>query len=322
VIQVGLIPLLFALVLSVYNRSVVTVNQRADLVSKRLQALTERAKMAINASNNKKKKRRTKSSRHGQHDTDLADLPPVDSPSFSASEMTDITSAPRPQVVVPPPDPAAAAKEAANRVEMATKQAELELPAHWIIDTVYHLKTVIGILFESFQDSCYWWQCVILSRRWLIILIDTLLFINPPAKYMALTIFNFASLMFHMQLQPYRTMTDNRLETVSLTLLTLLSSILTAYPEAATASTYASATAFDTIFLLLILAPSFAGLVLVVLSYCRRRQDTFKRNKHVEAVAEAEAARVWPSIPKPKQPKPVTTTLSIVPTSSTEIVTI
>jgi hypothetical protein len=79
-----------------------------------------------------------------------------------------------------------------------------------------------------------------LLRRVIFTVVDITLVILPSFKYMIFTFIHLLSLVIHIMVQPYATVVYNRIELMTLISLTILSLILTAFPDASTISGYDS----------------------------------------------------------------------------------
>jgi hypothetical protein len=56
----------------------------------------------------------------------------------------------------------------------------------------------LGILFEAFEDSAFWWQSVTLARRALLVGLDAALFRDAVEKFLALALVNLAILILQV----------------------------------------------------------------------------------------------------------------------------
>ena len=85
-------------------------------------------------------------------------------------------------------------------------------------------------LCAMFKDECWWIAPFITARR--LMLTAVVAFAPSESVFMWLTLVNNLLLAFHLQLQPFKREQDNALESVSLLLLSIQTSLLSAIPEA------------------------------------------------------------------------------------------
>jgi len=88
-----------------------------------------------------------------------------------------------------------------------------------------------GTLYENYRFSpnsigTLLWELVVLSRRWLVILIALLLSYNRAQQYTGLALANVVFIAAHMAAEPFIDRRDNLAETLSLTVLTLITTVL------------------------------------------------------------------------------------------------
>jgi hypothetical protein len=82
---------------------------------------------------------------------------------------------------------------------------------------------------KMFRPTFWWYQSVILLRRVVVALIMNIIF-STLDKYLAISLANLAFLLLHTLLHPFTHFLDNVFETVSLSILCILSIVLTRYP--------------------------------------------------------------------------------------------
>ena len=87
-----------------------------------------------------------------------------------------------------------------------------------------------GVLFEPYRSQVYWWQIVVLLRRVVCVVLATYIITNLQWKMLGFSLLHLLTLLVELQLRPFGIAIDNQVEAVSLILLILLSSFLTANP--------------------------------------------------------------------------------------------
>jgi hypothetical protein len=85
-----------------------------------------------------------------------------------------------------------------------------------------------GLLYASYRDDCWYWSCVVLLQR--AVVISLFVFVPSPAAFTWLTAVNLSILTTQLIVQPNRSGRDNRLETVLLFVLCLQTMIAAQYP--------------------------------------------------------------------------------------------
>jgi hypothetical protein len=99
----------------------------------------------------------------------------------------------------------------------------------WLESTKYRSR--YGVVFDAYAPSWYWWQFLILMRRSALVGAAVVFYRDRTAKLSWITFLNILFLITHMLARPYQTDRNNNMETVSLGLLSLLSSVLTTVGE-------------------------------------------------------------------------------------------
>jgi hypothetical protein len=86
-----------------------------------------------------------------------------------------------------------------------------------------------GVFFDPYARHCFWFETISLFRRSTFVAIDVLLFEQQLAKFIVFVGICALLLVFHLWLKPFREWEDNTAESISLTVLLILSSILCGY---------------------------------------------------------------------------------------------
>jgi hypothetical protein len=92
------------------------------------------------------------------------------------------------------------------------------------------LTPILGIVYDVYRRDRYWWEFVVLLRRVALLGITVLLRDDRKTMLSILTVTNIAVLCAHMLASPYHTHYDNRLESMSLMLLAVVTAVLTPIP--------------------------------------------------------------------------------------------
>ena len=119
-----------------------------------------------------------------------------------------------------------------------------------------------GPLFMMYRSSAYYWQVSVLIRRLIFIILSVSLQTQPRTRAMAFNVLNIACTQLQQAVQPFSTVTLNRLETTSHVLLSFISAISAVYPSPYDDSTQ--------IILFLLIVP-FCIFILVCNVYTSRR---------------------------------------------------
>lgn len=115
------------------------------------------------------------------------------------------------------------------------------------------------------------WELLALTRRTLLVVVDVSLFLDVNWKYASFVLLNFLYLMLHALFRPFGRDLENLLETVSLTILVVLSVILTASPPPFPLAAEIAVS-------ILVLAPLLGFVILFVL-VATKKISIGKRNK-------------------------------------------
>jgi hypothetical protein len=91
-----------------------------------------------------------------------------------------------------------------------------------------------GGLFEPYCHRAYYWQAVVLLRRVVLVAIRAAFFQEPVLMFLVFSYANCAVLFAHVWAAPYQRQGNNKVESVALFLLLLLSMFLTGFPPAST----------------------------------------------------------------------------------------
>jgi hypothetical protein len=84
-------------------------------------------------------------------------------------------------------------------------------------------------LYLAYSPRAWFWQALLLIRRAAYVVASVLLVQDPASRFFAFGLLNFASLMAHLGVQPFRSRTLNRAETASYTALVCVSMLLAVY---------------------------------------------------------------------------------------------
>lgn len=90
-----------------------------------------------------------------------------------------------------------------------------------------HFTKIWGNLFQPYKGNAFVWQAVVLVRRTTLVGLSTIA--DSLSRGMALTFINVTFLLAHLLILPYAQDSFNYMETCSLFLLTLLSSVVARY---------------------------------------------------------------------------------------------
>ena len=126
---------------------------------------------------------------------------------------------------------------AARQRRLAASLSENERAEQALQQRVSHAR--YGLLYAAYRSSCWYWSCVLLLER--AVLIFVFVFLPAPASFVWLTALNVGILSTHMMIAPYRRRGDNRLEAVLLTVLALQTAMLSLYPPSRLSSTLLTA---------------------------------------------------------------------------------
>jgi len=88
----------------------------------------------------------------------------------------------------------------------------------------------------TFDTHAWWYQSFVLFRRGSVAVIDTFLVLHTGAKFVTFSLMHVLYLLIHLHVRPYHENVDNNLETVTLSLLIVVSALLSLSPPPLTAS--------------------------------------------------------------------------------------
>lgn len=120
-----------------------------------------------------------------------------------------------------------------------------------------------GLLYAGYDRRCWYWQCVVLVRRLLLVLVRVVLAESAGPKYMTYTLLHIGFVSLHQLAAPFTHANSNRMEFASLVLLAALSSLLTAYVPPVNDDSVS-------VFLFLLVVP-FTALLLSIIMYHKWR---------------------------------------------------
>jgi hypothetical protein len=82
-----------------------------------------------------------------------------------------------------------------------------------------------------FQPKAFYWQTFVVVRRVAFIAINLSIVALPSLKYFLFVLLHLVSLVCHLIIRPYRNASLNTIETMTLSILVVLATLLTAFPS-------------------------------------------------------------------------------------------
>jgi hypothetical protein len=146
------------------------------------------------------------------------------------------------------------------------------------VDKLVYLRHKYGILYEGFRESRRWYEALSLVRRVLLLAIIVVLSGNRILTYSWLTFLNVAILIMHMLLRPFEQTLDNNMETTTLILLAIITTLLSGMESPLTVGQSAGLS-------LLIFVPAAAIVCVIVkrrIDRVRERRAKFSKERKQE----------------------------------------
>lgn len=129
---------------------------------------------------------------------------------------------------------------------------------------MYLLHQRFGIIYEPYRKQAYFTKIVVLLRRAVLVAASIIFVLDQSARALVFTLLNFLFLALHVWLRPYKVDATNFIETVLLSLLVIISSVLS-LPQRPFSD------AMSAVLFLLVSGPTFFCIIYFAWSEVRKR---------------------------------------------------